>query len=71
MLGRLRYGDWYTRFDHCLRVPSVIDSAICGTLTTVSAVGRQLVVDLLLHASWALGPTIASRLLATPEALCV
>ena len=25
------------RFDHCFNVPSVIDSAICGTLTMVSA----------------------------------
>ena len=29
----------HARFDHCFRVPSVIDSAICGTLTTVSAAG--------------------------------
>lgn len=26
-----------SRFDHCFKVPSVMDSAICGTLTTVSA----------------------------------
>jgi hypothetical protein len=27
-----------SRLDHCFKVPSVMDSAICGTLTTVSAV---------------------------------
>jgi hypothetical protein len=27
----------HARFDHCFKVPSVMDSAICGTLTMVSA----------------------------------
>ncbi len=32
------------RFDHCFRVPSDIDSAISGTLTTLSAEGSISVV---------------------------
>lgn len=37
----------YSRFAHCFSVPSVIDSAISGTLTILSATNLLEVVDTL------------------------
>jgi len=56
-----------SRFDHCFSVPSVMDSAISGTLTVVTSAAAMLVA---ISFRVLLQQTIASCLVEGPETLC-
>ncbi len=55
-----------SRFDHCFSVPSVMDSAISGTLTVVTSAAATLAVR---SSCVSPKPTIASCLIEGPKAL--